>query len=338
LWQLARKRVYVWHYRVAIFFNWLACWLLFISVYFLVTLKKEQSIKLIPISLCILTLLAVYGPQSAFSVAMYSQQRILINVFKHNNAFKDGKLVPVDSTKISKHDGNRAVATLDYLVTHHDLQSIAPYLSVDLNSVSDSLGKQKGRYDTGFEVSKYELRRNKLEWVKQYLHISRFSGYSWDSDNIRISGGHDIVDSYKFTSTSENAFSIKDYDYFIDTRFYGGEDSSVHVIDGIHIRQHNEGNNVATIRLNSEVLSFDIKAHLTKLMKDDKFLVTAKDTSNKNMGAMQYNLPAEMLDIPQQSKSYKVLFKIINIQFGWTKTKGIEDITYINAEYLIKVK
>jgi membrane-bound metal-dependent hydrolase YbcI (DUF457 family) len=66
----------------------LACWLLFITVYFLVA--KKQNIKLIPISLSILTLLSIYGPQSAFQVSMYSQRRILVEVFKKNNAFKNG--------------------------------------------------------------------------------------------------------------------------------------------------------------------------------------------------------------------------------------------------------
>ncbi|MBB6237044.1 hypothetical protein HDC90_001661 [Pedobacter sp. AK013] len=49
----------------------LALWLAGITSYFL--FSKKQNIKVIPISLCIISLLATYGPQSAFSVSKYSQ-------------------------------------------------------------------------------------------------------------------------------------------------------------------------------------------------------------------------------------------------------------------------
>ncbi|MFD2143966.1 DUF4153 domain-containing protein [Mucilaginibacter antarcticus] len=42
----------------------LALWLLFISIYFL--LFKTQNIKVIPISLCLVTLITIYGPQGRF--------------------------------------------------------------------------------------------------------------------------------------------------------------------------------------------------------------------------------------------------------------------------------
>src|SRR6185437_825577 len=56
----------------------LAGWLLFITFYFL--LSQKQNIKVIPVSLCILALLSVYGPQSAFSVSRYSQMHLLTNI------------------------------------------------------------------------------------------------------------------------------------------------------------------------------------------------------------------------------------------------------------------
>ena len=116
----------------------LACWLLFISVYFL--LFKKQNIKLIPVSLCILTLLAIYGPQSAVSVSMYSQRRIIIRFFEKYKAFKDGKLMPVDSNKVSKIDGSRVVANLDYFISKYDILPLQPYI-------------------------------NKIHWVKRRVHI-----------------------------------------------------------------------------------------------------------------------------------------------------------------------
>ena len=50
----------------------LAWWLLFITVYFLVSRKKD--IRLVPLSLCILAFLSVWGPWGAFSVSLNSQR------------------------------------------------------------------------------------------------------------------------------------------------------------------------------------------------------------------------------------------------------------------------
>ncbi|MFD2148608.1 DUF4153 domain-containing protein [Mucilaginibacter antarcticus] len=117
----------------------LALWLLFISIYFL--LFKTQNIKVIPISLCLVTLITIYGPQGAFSVSESSQRRALVNIFKRHDAFKDGKLI--SASKIDSADENDAVEKLRYLVNQHDLISLQPYIIKDLKAVTDSIAKQK---------------------------------------------------------------------------------------------------------------------------------------------------------------------------------------------------
>ncbi|MGI4803371.1 MAG: DUF4153 domain-containing protein, partial [Janthinobacterium lividum] len=87
----------------------LAMWLLGITIYFL--FSKKQNIKLIPISLCVATLLAVYGPQSAYGVAEFSQRRILLSIFKKYHAVFNGTISRMPAS-VSIKDGNRAAVTL----------------------------------------------------------------------------------------------------------------------------------------------------------------------------------------------------------------------------------
>ncbi|MGY0037563.1 DUF4153 domain-containing protein [Pedobacter sp. NJ-S-72] len=152
----------------------LACWLLFITIYFL--LSKKQNIKVIPISLCLLTLLSVYGPQSAFSVSFYSQKRILVNIFKRNHAFQNGKLIQIN--KISKQDGQKAVATLEYLIGHNDLDILQPYVTRDLKAVTDSLSKVKDSYGH-IRTYKNDILDQKIKWTTNYFGLNNFSGYRY---------------------------------------------------------------------------------------------------------------------------------------------------------------
>ncbi|RYE18678.1 MAG: DUF4153 domain-containing protein, partial [Sphingobacteriaceae bacterium] len=146
----------------------LAVWLFGITIYFLIS--KKQNIKLIPISLCVVTLLSIYGPQSAFGVAETSQKQILINIFKKYHAVFNGKIsrMPV---QVSVKDGNRAAATLQYLIKNHDLSSIQSFFKKNLDVVSDSLSKQLNLY-THLKTNNWELKEKKLTWAKAQLGLS----------------------------------------------------------------------------------------------------------------------------------------------------------------------
>jgi hypothetical protein len=98
-------------------------WLTIITIYFLTS--KAQNIKIIPISLCILILLAVYGPQSAFSIAEHAQ----VNRLK--------KLIS------TKKDNKQQIKIIDYLVTYKGLKSLQPFTRVNLTELETNLEKGK---------------------------------------------------------------------------------------------------------------------------------------------------------------------------------------------------
>ncbi len=96
----------------------LAVWLGFITLYFL--LGRKDNIKIIPISLCVLALLAVYGPQSAFNVSEYAQGKRL------------EKFIANKQLKNRKKEIHNIVT---YLNRTHGIESLQPYIKQDIVTI-----------------------------------------------------------------------------------------------------------------------------------------------------------------------------------------------------------
>jgi hypothetical protein len=126
----------------------LSLWLTGITIYFLVS--KQQNIKIIPISLCIVCLLSVTGPQSATSISQRAQLKRLILYFESHNAFENGKFIPI-TDNATPNDGDEI---LRFILNRYGVDPLKEYLSVNLDSLtqpadtihSPSL-KQFTRYD-----------------------------------------------------------------------------------------------------------------------------------------------------------------------------------------------
>ena len=99
----------------------LALWLLFIAVYFL--LSKSKNIKLIPVSLCILTLAASFGPWGAFNVSLASQENHLKSLLNKYSMLDKGKIVKAKDT-IAFKDHKQISSIIDYLVSVHGYKNI----------------------------------------------------------------------------------------------------------------------------------------------------------------------------------------------------------------------
>jgi hypothetical protein len=311
----------------------LAFWLLFISVYFL--FFRKQNIKLIPVSLCILTLLAVYGPQSAFSVSMYSQRNSLVNFFEKNHAVKNGKIIPVVGNKITRKDGSQAVANLKYFIDNYDLAPLQPYISKDLKAISDSIGKQKNNNSNNYVADRYQLRNSKLDWAKNYLGLGRFESYNYYAADTA-----DVEKSYHFTP-NEKITTVKGYDFLINSDFiiqtYNRDNSETEQsYGGIRIKQKAGANHTFILQLNNDTLIFDIEDAAKKLLSNPK-LQTYYQASEYAYMAKTYSFPQDMLTITKETGKYIVGFKIDNLYFT-TPGNLAPDIQTATGECLIKVK
>jgi hypothetical protein len=303
----------------------LALWLLFITIYFL--FSKKQNIKLIPISLSIVTFISVYGPQSAFSVAMYSQRSILIKILKKNNAYKNDKILPVK--KISKADGDRAVEILDYLVKHHDLSSLQPYINVDLTAVSDSLSKERDKWNKSFAIDNYELRNEKLKWMRNYLALNKFSGNGYEmyldtaasSQSYSLCRDGDILD-------------IKNYNYYIAAKGYS--DTTSKMLNGIKFTERKASYSNYSLEVNNEKVTFNLSAFAKQtIASKSKLVKSTNDRTSDNIE--KYIVPDNLLLLTSETSHYIITLKINQVDFNQSK-KGDINITNADADYLVRIK
>jgi hypothetical protein len=146
----------------------LAAWLSFICIYFLIS--KGQNIMIIPFSLCLVTVLSVYGPQGAFSTSRRSQINELKQLFEKHGSL-DGDNIIALKLKPGKEDMARMINIVDYLVNMHGLESFSPILSRDPGLVEDSLFSvnAKKKYDS--RTNKWEIKSRQKLWLYNYLNL-----------------------------------------------------------------------------------------------------------------------------------------------------------------------
>lgn len=306
----------------------LAVWLFGITIYFLIS--KKQNIKLIPVSLCLVTLLSVYGPQSAFAVAETSQKQILINIFKKYHAVFNGKIshLPV---RVSVKDGNRAAATLKYLITSHDFSSIQSLFNKNLDAVSDSLSKQTNSH-TNLKVNNWELKDKKLAWAKAQLGLSKFSGYDNEYENT-VTAENEPFKTYLILPENEQLTVLKGYDYLINAS--SAQDSlKLKIGADQFLAVQNLQTHQFSLKINQSEFYFDVKATL-KRMLEPKFNLPQYLTAAKTSQSEHYNVPPSNLSIVKTIGGFTVNLQISNLSYT-KNNKGEFKIQYLQGDYLIK--
>lgn len=167
----------------------LALWLTIITVYFLIS--KKDNIKIIPISLCILALLATYGPQSAFSISRYSQiQRLKkINGAKDQNSLKEKP------------------AIIRYLVTQHGLTALQQFTNVDLTAMEERI---EGKSEL-LKRPHYEATNDLVDSAFKLLKVKE------------IKASRKLV---VFKTDQLQAMQVKGYDYLLEVDSYASSQTS----------------------------------------------------------------------------------------------------------------
>lgn len=315
----------------------LACWLLFITIYFLVA--KKQNIKLIPISLCIAALLTVYGPQSAFSVAEYSQLKVATELLKKNNALKNGKAIPVK--KISGRDGRRLASSIEYLVEHHDLTSLQPLFNEDLDKIADSISKKKSGYYKGLSINRYEFRFQKLDWVRKKLNINDVYKYD-DNAKIAVYEADNEEPEYTFY-TPNKILQVTGYNLIMPMQTYstGAATDTMGVIAGIRYKYDDKRLETYSITLNGEKFTFNATAMAGKLIalaeKSGKKFEVPEDSDIETYPPMKkYILPTDSLTIKKEGVKFTVTMALQRVTC--TKRADTVAISYWDASYLVKKK
>jgi len=161
----------------------LSIWLTGITLYFLTS--RLQNIKIIPMSLCAVALLAVTGPQSATSISKHAQLKRLVTYFESHNAFQNEKFIPIAEGTTSG-DG---ADILHFILNRYGVDPVQEYLSVNIDSLTQPA-------DT---IKSQSLRRfTRHDLIQKYLGLEHsYVEGRMDYYSGKASDGHVTIEGYQ---------------------------------------------------------------------------------------------------------------------------------------------
>jgi hypothetical protein len=106
----------------------------------------------------------------------------------------------------------------------------------------------------------------------------------------------------------------------------------------IYITDFKKDSGQISLQLNNDSTLFDVKALVNNLLAKPEQLNQYKENKNQINATYQYQLPAEMLSITQETKNFRVTLKLGTIHFDRNESKTIKDFYFYDSAFLIKVK
>lgn len=166
----------------------LACWLTFVSLYFLIS--KTKNIKVIPISLFILSFGVSFGPWGAFAVSERSQMGRLEKLLTNNKILVDGKIIPAKDKTSEKDQGNIS-SIIYYLAERNSTPVLQKWFG---NSLDTILSKEK--YSQPSSIMKLmglEYQYNYREFTNS--ERKEYFNYHFDESKVTNVTGYDYYSS-----------------------------------------------------------------------------------------------------------------------------------------------
>ncbi len=251
----------------------LALWLTIVTVYSLAS--KHQNIRFIPVSLCILALLAVYGPQSAFSVSKYSQINRLEQMMKQNTA----------AAKEQRAD------IIEYLVKNHGILSLQSFTERNLQPLQLSFAKQMSKAKW-----KYDLLSIQVDTALVILKVQKNMPRRPNTQEMYFHAGKSI--------------SISGYDYLIPVETYVSEDTlNVH---GYTLMFRRPAELQIEVSIGTETQTIDISPITQRLLAELSAGKLKKEDQPESY-IPAYELPLTGMDIPLQNMLFSGVFRVTSV-------------------------
>ena len=291
----------------------LAVWLLGTAAYFLIS--RNKSIKVIPVTLCLIAFLSSFGPWSAFNVSIFSQKKHLVDLLEKNKMIINGKIKPAHDT-ISFADHKEICSTINYLIDTHGYQTLQPYFSENLDSVMKPILQTDYSYEQSTKI--FSL-----------MNISEVNNYE-TVDDVR----NDVESpSLNYTSDYDDELpvAVTGYDYLISSYRMlhndGEQDTSTTI-------SYTIDNKVVTVCFNP------IKKQLYIIASRDSlaFDISAFLDSLKNKSEDSVNNELKAADMTLQSINDKMAAKVIFKNIYARKDSTQFDVTNMGADILLKLK
>ncbi len=195
----------------------LGVWLSFLIVYFL--MSRTKSIKVIPVSLCVLALLVSVGFWGVFSVASQSQIARLERITTEAGILAEGKIRPVHA-EVSFKNAKEISAILSYLHEYHGLAGIQSWFEGSLKEDTIPSG-------VAYKRPAVVARMMGLEYVSRWAESQRGMVTFTAATPYDVTGYDRMVQLTMFARGNEQGDSLgKGYSYRVtsdlDTLMFRG--------------------------------------------------------------------------------------------------------------------
>lgn len=213
----------------------LAIWLVAIIVYFL--LSKKDDIRVIPISLFLLTVFASF---TAFSFARQSQLNRFENILTRNEMFEAGKVIKAKSSP-PEEEVREISAILEFLNEREDLSYLQPYLSFELDSLATDNKQHK--------------------WKRQAIlyGIMEGMGLTYSTKREYKRAGNKII-NHNFHSNYGAEYDVSAYDLMLPYNTYNYREGAYEI---------NLFESKLSIKKEDKNIEVDLNSYLKKLVKSN---------------------------------------------------------------------
>lgn len=238
-----------------------ALWLTGIALYFI--FSKVKNIKIIPVSLFIVILVASFGPWGAFSVSLKNQLGRFEEILKRNNILVDDKITKTNSA-VSPEDNDNIFSILNFLETRKQYYIIQPWFEIPLDSFAQADGSKRFVYNSETEIMKYmglEYNPNKIR-----VFDNNYEYRSKDLSRINV-GGYNYIYYYRHNDSFDTSKAIT---YFGNDVFRVWKDTALKTID-VYYSNDSGKTYVDNIRINLTEVFEELKTNtLTEYFYKDK--------------------------------------------------------------------
>lgn len=172
----------------------LGVWLAGLVLYYLVS--KRKSIKVIPMSLCLVALGVSFGPLGAFSVSERSQQGRFEEILSKNDLLDENSRVKVAVNPINFEDRKELSSIVQYLVEMHGTEMLASYWENPIKIQDASATSIVEEIGLNF-VHSWENSENpsvNFRYTIKENWVASVDGYDYYLDSIRFFETNDIAE------------------------------------------------------------------------------------------------------------------------------------------------
>ncbi|HYK75640.1 MAG TPA: DUF4153 domain-containing protein [Daejeonella sp.] len=297
----------------------LAIWLSFITIYFL--FSKRQDIRIIPISLCLVTLFSVYGLQGAFSVSKSSQIKQLEKLFIKYNSFRDNRLQPVQK-RIDSADNERMRNIIGYLLSRHGFKSLEAISPVDPEKIEKHYVTSFKTSPPNREYQDYQIRQEVKDSLFRFWRIS---------DRVLHNEGIETKRLRDFRVEQDEVIDIKGYQRLIvfNSNLPNQEFPVItSQINGQPFSLKIDPKNNLQISLAANAISVDPKELLEKLL-------TKAKSFKQNPDESYLIVPVEEMTLERNLQNLQLTIRFDRVKGGYERYQN-KDILFYSGMVLIK--